>query len=348
MKVALLVPNFSGYSGDARVVAHQAEELSLLGHEVSIFALSGDLESPSAQIYYLGMPKSLLWQRIYRLVFPLNFFTIIKWLPRFKEFDQIVVHLYPMTIFGFLAKQLYGVKYLFWFHGLEDPSLFSRLHERLYMIIQIMMTKLTLHNVDQAVSVSLFAKKILWEYMGVDSIVKYNEVNSELFHKDIDGARIRQEYGIEDCPMILSIGRLVPQKKYDLLIKSHHVVKETIPNAKLMIIGKPTFSEYYEELKKLSDDSIIFVEYVPNEKLPEYYAACDVYATCSYWENHNLPVLEAKMCGKPVVAFDIPAFKEEVSETDVLVEKGNLDAFARACINLILVSSEGKYENMHC
>lgn len=335
MKIALLVPNFSGYSGDARVVAHQAEELSLLGHKVSIFALSGDLGSPSAQTHYLGMPKSLFWQRIYRLIFPLNFFTIIKWLPKFKGFDQIIVHLYPMTIFGFAAKQVYGVKYIFWFHGLEDPNLFSRLHERLYMSIQIMMTKLTLHNVDQAVSVSLFAKKILWEYMGVDSVVKYNEVNSELFYEGIDGTRVREQYNLNDCPTILSIGRLVPQKKYDLLIKSYHLVKKAIPDAKLMIIGKPTFKEYYEELKSLSYDSVIFIDYVPNEKLPEYYAACSIYATCSYWETYGLPLLEAKMCGKPVVAFDIPVFKELITEMDILVEQGDLDAFARACINLI-------------
>jgi 1,2-diacylglycerol 3-alpha-glucosyltransferase len=124
-------------------------------------------------------------------------------------------------------------------------------------------------------------------------------------------------------------------------------VKRAIPDAKLMIIGKPTFLEYYEELKNLSDDSVIFIDYVPNEKLPEYYAACDIYATCSYWENHNLPVLEAKMCGKPVVAFDIPAFREEVSETDILVEKGNVDQFGKACINLLLAVHEGKYEDMH-
>ena len=194
MRIALLVPNFSGYSGDAQVVAHQAEEMSLLGHDVAIFALSGELKSQFAQIHYLGMPKNLFWQRVYRLIFPLNFFTIIKWLPKFKGFDQIVVHLYPMTIFGLLAKQIYGVQYVFWFHGLEDPYLFSRLHERLYVRAQITMTKLTLCNVDQAVSVSFFAKKILWEYMRVDSVVKCNEVNGKLFHEGISGARVRERY----------------------------------------------------------------------------------------------------------------------------------------------------------
>ena len=335
MKIALLVPNFAEFSGDARVVAHQAEALTEEGHEVSIYALGGDIKPKSSDLFIIGMPKNLFWQRVYRLTFPLDIFKKYKWLPKFKEYDQIISHLYPMTFFGYWAKKKYGVKNIFWFHGLEDPSLFSHFHERMYMKLQIALTKYSLKNVDQAISVSQFAQKILKDFMDVDSIVKYNEVNETLFHKNVDGSNIRAKYNLGDSPVILSVGRVVPQKKVDLLIKAFNLVKKDLPDAKLMIVGKPMFEGYFHELKEISDESVIFIDFVPNEELLFYYAMCDIYATCTYWENYNLPVLEAQMCGKPVVAFDIESFQEEIDERGILVEKGNITEFASACLTKI-------------
>ena len=66
--------------------------------------------------------------------------------------------------------------------------------------------------------------------------------------------------------------------------------------------------------------------------MPYYYAACDIYATCSLWEANNIPVLEAQACGKPVIAFDFDFFREELSKNYILVEKENIEKFAKACI----------------
>ena len=44
MKIAILVPNFSKYSGDARVAELQTKELLRKGNDVSIFALEGDIK----------------------------------------------------------------------------------------------------------------------------------------------------------------------------------------------------------------------------------------------------------------------------------------------------------------
>lgn len=335
MKIALLVPNFVEYSGDARVVELQAEELANKGHKVSIFAFAGNIKPKSAELFIMGISKSLFWQRIYRLFFPMNIYKTLLWFPKFKQYDKIIAHLYPMTYFGFLAKKIYGVEYVFWFHGIEDPKLFPHLYERIYMKIQIVLTKFTLKNVDKAVSVSEFAKKKLKEFMGIDSIVIYNKVDEKRFHKKVDGRRIRDKYNLNHSPVILYVGRLVPQKRVDLLIKVFYLVKKEIPNAKLVIVGDPTFKYYYKELKNLSDESAIFAGHVSSEEMPYYYAMCDIYATCSLWENHNLPVLEAQMCGKPIVAFDIDAFKEVINKNSTLVEVGNVEEFAKACINKI-------------
>jgi 1,2-diacylglycerol 3-alpha-glucosyltransferase len=142
-------------------------------------------------------------------------------------------------------------------------------------------------------------------------------------------------YDIGDAPTILYVGRLAPQKGVHLLIKAFMLLKKQMPDARLMLVGDPTFKYYFGRLKEMSNSSVIFAGHVSSRAMPYYYAMCDVFATCSLWENCNLPVLEAQACGKPVVAFDIDAFKEVASQNIVLVEKLNIERFSVACVEMI-------------
>lgn len=335
MKVALLVPNFAEFSGDARVAQLQAEQLSKKGHSVSIVTLAASMLSKEANLLVVGMPNSLFWQRIYRLLFPLNLFLLFRWLPKLKDTDLVIAHLYPMTWLAFLAKKIYKIQYIFWFHGIENPRLFPNMYERVYMRLHLYLTKITVKNADRIISVSNFAKKKLKEFTGLDSQVIYNQVDRTRFHKGINGQKIRHRYNIGTAPVLLFVGRLAPQKGIHLLIQSFSLVKKRYPTAKLVLAGDPTFKYYLDELVAAADDSVIFAGHVSTEEMPYYYGMCDLYATCSLWENHNLPVLEAQTCGKPVVAFDIESFKEVVGNNGLLVETGNVKKFSEACIEVI-------------
>ena len=338
MKIAVLVPNFAEYSGDARVTQQQVKELTRRGHHVSIFALASSMPQKGANIFILGMPKSLFWQRIYRLLFPLNIFLFFQWLPKLKDNDLVIAHLYPMTWLAFLARKIHNVRYIFWFHGIEDHRLFPNLYERIYMQLHLSLTKMTIRNADRIISVSNFAKHSLRTFTGLDSQVMYNQVDHERFHRGIDAQKIRQKYALGDSPVLLSVGRLAPQKGIHLLVESFGLVRKKYPKAKLVLAGDPTFRYYLDQLKAKSDESVIFAGHISTEEMPYYYGMCDVYATCSLWENHNLPVLEAQTAGKPVVAFAIEAFKEIAGENDMLVETGNVEKFSEACIEIIAKS----------
>jgi len=110
-RIAILVPNFAEADGGARVAKLQAEELSTEGKYVAVFAFAADMKPSGADLFILKMPNRLLWQRIYRLVFPLDVFKTIKWVRRLKNFDEVIVHLYPLTWLGLLAKKFYRIKY---------------------------------------------------------------------------------------------------------------------------------------------------------------------------------------------------------------------------------------------
>lgn len=342
MKIAILVPNFAEYSGDARVAELQAEDLSKEGNEVAIFALEADIKPRNAKLFVMGMPKSLFWQRVYRLIFPIDLIKTFRWLPKLKDFDLIISHLYPMNWLAFQAKKFYNVKYTYWYHGIPDPELYPNLHERIYLRMFIFLTKVTVQNADRAVSVSNAARKEFKRYTGLDSEVIYNKPDLERFYEGIDGSKIRKKYNLGNDPVFLNVGRVCPQKGAHLLIDAFALVKEKIPNAKLVIVGKHTYDYYSNELKEKCDSSVIFAGYVPDEELSQYYAMCDIYATCSLWETFNVPIAEAQACGKPVVAFNIGPHPEVIGKDGALVEEGNIQEFAEACIDKNLIQQSNK------
>lgn len=282
-------------------------------------------------VFIIGMPKNLFWERIYRLSFPLDLWKVFKWLPKLKEFDEIIVHLYPLTWLAYLAKRRYKVKYTFWYHGIMSPKFLPRLYERIYMRLQIFLTRLTVGNADRAVAVSKFGQAELKKYTGLNSEVSYVQINPNRFHPKVNGAKIREKLNLGNAPIILSVGAVRPVKGVHQLVQAFNLVKRELTDVKLVIIGKHDYKYYSDQLREVSDDSVIFIDFVLNKELPQYYAVCDIYATCSFWESCNQPALEAQACGKPVIAWH-ESFRETLDENGVLVESGNIEKFARACI----------------
>ena len=332
MKVAILVADWSEDCGDARVAQLQVVDMLKEGNKVSVFALGGDMGiQQGTDLFLMGMPQNLLLRRAYRLFFPLDIIKAIKWLPRLKQYDIIIAHLYPMSWFGCLAKLLYKVNYTFWYHGLPGPKYYPHWYEKVYLLIDIFLTRLTVQNVDRPVSVSNFARNELKRYTGKYGDVVYNRTDTSRFRKGLDRKKIRQKQQLGDAPVILYVGQISPRKGIHLLIESFQLVKQELPDAKLVIVGTVTFGKYMEKLIKVSDDSVIFAGYVTDE-LPYYYSMCDICASGSLWETFNLFVLEAQASGKPIVAFDIEPFREGVDETGILVEVGNTRELGQACI----------------
>ena len=330
-KIALLVPNFASYSGDARVVELQAEDLLSLGKDVDIITLNQEIDS-NLPVIDIGMPKSLFWQRIYRLIFPIDFIKTYRVLKDLKKYDLVISHLYPMNWLAFLAKKLYNAKYIYWYHGIPTPCLQPYHYERIYLKLFIWATKLTTLNTDLVVPVSKFARDEFKGHTGLDSMVIYNKPDLLRFNERIDRTKIREKYGLGDAPIILNVGKINPPKGAHFLVNAFNILKEKVPDAILIIVGLPTYKYYMEELKDIADNSVIFAGFVPDNELPYYYAACDIYATCSLWETYNLPAHEAQACGKPVIAFDFDFFKELLGKSSILVESKNVDKFAEACV----------------
>lgn len=338
LKVAILCNSFCRNSGVDRVVFWQAQKLIQEGKHVTIFTFKANMDPPhNADIKIVKIPNGFIIEMIWRLFFPLDIFKMIHLLSILKSYKVVYSHHYPWNMLAYLAKKKYGIEYIYYYHHINPPESYFGFIQRKYAQIYNFMTIWTAKKADSAISISKFSQKSLLKEVGLKSEVVSNVIDNKRFHFGLNGSLLREELALEDNPVILFVGSIRPPKCIHLLIESFNVVKRSIPNAKLVIIGEITFGKYYEKLKKMSDNSVIFAGYVSDDELPSYYAACDVYATASLWEGFNLPLVEAQACGKPVVAFDIGPHKEVVDEgkTGLLVRPKDSEALADAIVKLL-------------
>jgi len=92
-----------------------------------------------------------------------------------------------------------------------------------------------------------------------------------------------------------SVGRLIPYKKFDLLVQTFNEI-----NKKLVIAG--TGSEL-DKLKKIAGPNIKILGYVNEKKLLDLYANCKAFLFPQI-EDAGIVPLEAMACGRPVIALN--------------------------------------------
>ncbi|MCF2206135.1 glycosyltransferase [Halobacterium salinarum] len=135
--------------------------------------------------------------------------------------------------------------------------------------------------------------------------------------------------------IIGTMGRIHKQKGYKYLVKSFPKIKNSLSNAKLLIIGDgPKKEELQDDADQTRHSSDIhFTGYVPNVYpfLPNF----DIAVFPSLWEGFGLTPVESMIAKRPVVGTDIPPFREVIGDSGILVEPKDASAIAAAVSSLI-------------
>lgn len=147
---------------------------------------------------------------------------------------------------------------------------------------------------------------------------------------------------------ILTVARLHKYKGLNYLISAMKVVHEEIPDAKLYILGKgPEEQNLGNLVKNLAlEDVIEFIKTpIPNHKMPELYAECDVYVQPSIIEPFGIAVLEAMACSKPVIGTKVGGMIDTIvdGETGFLVNPKDSKGLAE---RIIMLNDEKLCEKM--
>jgi spore coat protein SA len=154
---------------------------------------------------------------------------------------------------------------------------------------------------------------------------------------------IRHQYGVNKGFKVLYIGRLIPKKGIDVLIKAVHRVRRTMPGTRLVIVGGEQRSGYKAKLKRQAKKlrvPTLFVGNIPHLKLQRIYWLGDCFVCPSQkHEAFGLVNVEAMASGLPVIASRNGGIKEIVKNgrNGQLVSKYHSSkAFAKAIKRLVV------------
>ncbi len=114
-----------------------------------------------------------------------------------------------------------------------------------------------------------------------------------------------QKLRIDPGKYILSVGRITPEKGFDLLIQAYNNLKTDV---KLVIAGAPDQdTAYFDSLKAIAGDNVVFAGFVDGGNLSQLYSHALVYVLSSRIEGFPLVLLEAINFGLPLLVSDIEA-----------------------------------------
>ncbi|EGX56502.1 transferase [Streptomyces zinciresistens K42] len=138
--------------------------------------------------------------------------------------------------------------------------------------------------------------------------------------------------------VIVAAGRLVPVKRYDLLVEAFARVAAQYPDWQLRIYGK---GEEHDRLRALiarvglSNNAFLMGAATPMEG---EWVKGSIAATAADFEPFGMTIVEAMRCGLPVVSTDCPHGPAEIIEhgaDGLLVPVGDRDALGDALLDLV-------------
>ena len=198
---------------------------------------------------------------------------------------------------------------------------------------------------DALIAVSMYTKKELTEFYDIDEEkihIIYNGVDVQKFKPNKDRAGLRRELELEEKQkIILFVGRLYQRKGLGTLFQSISKVVQNFKDAKFVISGEG-FRQNKEKLLKLAEklkieNSVLFVGYFPDEKLPDLYAASDIFVLPALYENFPFAILEAQATGLPVISTKVGGIPELVTnkKNGLLVEPANSEQLTEEIMILL-------------
>lgn len=212
--------------------------------------------------------------------------------------------LFPQGLVCLWIKRLFGKPYLVYAHG-EEITQTDRFR------YQPRIRNLIYQGADAVIAANDFARVQLLR-IGVDEErvhTIYPGVDSVRFSPHPKDAALVQDLRLHGRTVMLSVGRLVPHKGHRILLEAIAALPAGTPRPRYLIAGEgPERRELVDRAAELGlTDDVIFLGKVNEDRLPEIYNLCDLFALANREhrgcvEGFGMVFLEAGACGKAVLA----------------------------------------------
>ncbi len=168
----------------------------------------------------------------------------------------------------------------------------------------------------------------------------YNGIDLNKF-KSFEEKKIKSlKEKFKDKKIILSVGNIIKQKGYHLLIEILPEIIKKEPKTLLLIGGEGNYLKDLKEIaeKNKSEKNILFLGKIKREKLPKYYNLSDIFAFPSL-RGEGLPyvLIEAMACGKSVISSPSGGIVNIIknNKNGLLVKKGDKKELLKGILNLL-------------
>jgi glycosyltransferase involved in cell wall biosynthesis len=151
----------------------------------------------------------------------------------------------------------------------------------------------------------------------------------------VDCRRFKQSTKRSDKFQVLFVGAVSEDKGADTFVEIAKIVKRTFNDVEFVIVSAGG------SLRRLIEDAhnqgiVHYLGFIPDALLPKLYAESHITVFPSREEAFGLVSLEAQASGTPVIATDLPAFRQSVINgvTGILIKPYTPQAFADAIIKM--------------
>lgn len=221
------------------------------------------------------------------------------------KFDVAISYVANVStqIFSIIDRTNADVK-IAWIHGettqLKDTNLFQELFVRFDKIFVV--SAASAKHFIERFPMCATKTEVFYNYINKDIIIKKAEEPMDISYSD-------------SYINIVSVGRLSPEKGFDMIPEIVFILKKKNYNVRWYIIGEGPVRKIIEEKKRLySLDNNIFC--LGNKKNPyPYIKNCDIYVQPSYEEGYSTTICEAGILGKAIVGTKTSGgIREQISD----------------------------------
>jgi phosphatidylinositol alpha-mannosyltransferase len=107
------------------------------------------------------------------------------------------------------------------------------------------------------------------------------------------------------------VNRLDPQKGFPVAVAAFAKVVEVVPDARLVVAGDGADREALGLLSRAVRERVHLLGTVPHDRVPMLHAVCEAFVAPAWGqESFGIALVEAMAAGLPVVASDIPGYRE--------------------------------------
>ncbi|RPI30500.1 MAG: glycosyltransferase [Chloroflexota bacterium] len=346
-------------------VAQVARHLARLGYAVDVFTRC-DSED---------LPDILKWEDGVRVIHvpagPAAFVPKEELLPYMDEFtgfihdfckrqgnyDLIHANFWMSALIAADIKKAIGTPFLVTFHALGRVRRLYQGQEDGFPDIRFSIEDRIVLEADRIIAECPQDKEDLLTLYPADpskiSIIPCGFDPEELW--PLDKALSRRVLGIpEDERVVLQLGRMVPRKGVDTVIRgfARMVNVYNLPGRLLVVGGEseeadPGRTPEIGRLMKIAeeegvDSSVLFTGRRSREAIKHYFSAADIFVSTPWYEPFGITPLEAMACGTPVIGSNVGGIKYSVAhgETGYLVAPNDPGALAERLAHLYLNPAE--------